>query len=48
MYHLVTRRTMIAVLVICMAAAMAACGQKGDLYHPEDKQSYTSNDTHSD
>ena len=45
MYHFISRGTMIVVLAACMAAGITACGQKGDLYHPEDKQSYTSPET---
>ncbi|MGH8119099.1 MAG: LPS translocon maturation chaperone LptM [Gammaproteobacteria bacterium] len=26
-------------LLICLSLLLAACGQKGDLYHPDEKQS---------
>jgi len=26
-------------LLICLSMLLAACGQKGDLYHPDEKQS---------
>ncbi len=35
---LVPRKTLI-ILILLVLPVMVSCGQKGDLYHPEDEQS---------
>ncbi|HKK15704.1 MAG TPA: lipoprotein [Gammaproteobacteria bacterium] len=38
MQRIQTRGLFVIMIALLVAFGLAACGQKGDLYHPEDKQ----------